>query len=104
MSGMTTLTTMHRFIVLSPLGMLAISALIAPRLQLYTDLVCKHLDGGHWDPKNGATEPDTWSQGLPRTVPCAADPVVQAKVAELLTGSSLWLLTSSLSCVLRSPL
>jgi hypothetical protein len=88
MSGITTLTTMDRFIVLSPVGVLAISALIAPRLQLYTDLVCKHLYAGQWDPGNGFTEPGTWSQGSTRTVPCAADPVVQANVAKLLTGSS----------------
>jgi hypothetical protein len=104
MSGITTLTTMVRFIVLSPLGMLAVSALIAPRLQLYTDLVCNHLNAGQWDPENGGTEPDTWSLGSTATVPCAADPVVQAKVAELLTGSSPlcsapWLFVT----VLRSP-
>ncbi|KAI0291157.1 major facilitator superfamily domain-containing protein [Russula brevipes] len=56
------------FIVLSPLSMLAVSALIAPRLQLYTYLMCNELDTGSIRP-----------------VPCVADPVVQANVAKLLT-------------------
>jgi hypothetical protein len=77
---------MDRFIVSSPLSMLAFSALVAPRLQLYTDLVCKDLDAGQWDPENRGMEPGTWSVGSTRPVPCAADPLVQAKVAKLLTS------------------
>ncbi|KAI0248117.1 major facilitator superfamily domain-containing protein [Lactifluus subvellereus] len=84
-SGMTAFMIMDRFIVLSPLSMLAFSALVAPRLQLYTNLVCKDLDAGQWDPKNGGAEPDTWSVVSTRPVPCAADPLVQAEVAKLLT-------------------
>jgi hypothetical protein len=75
-----------RFIVLSPLSVLAVSALIAPRLQLFTYLICKDLDAGQWDPKNGGTIPDMRSVGSIRPISCAADPVVQANVAKFLTG------------------
>jgi hypothetical protein len=67
-----------RLIVLSPLGMLAGSALVAPRLQLYTYLMCRELD----DPTYGRIQ----SVGSTRTIPCAADPVVQANVAKFLTS------------------
>ncbi|KAI0260813.1 major facilitator superfamily domain-containing protein [Gloeopeniophorella convolvens] len=73
------------FIVLSPFSMLAVSALIAPRLQLFTDIVCRGLDAGHWDPAGDGAGDEFWATGGPRPVPCAADPVVQANVAKLLT-------------------
>ena len=50
--------------------MLASSALIAPRLQLYTYLMCKGLD----DP----------THIYMASTRCAADPVVQANVAKFL--------------------
>jgi hypothetical protein len=55
--------------------MLAGSALVAPRLQLYTYLMCKDLD----DTAYGR-------MGSTRTIPCAADPVVQVNVAKFLTS------------------
>jgi len=58
--------------------MLAGSALIAPRLQLFTYLMCKELDA----PTYGRIH----SVGPTRTIPCAADPVVQASVAKFLTS------------------
>jgi MFS family permease len=61
---------------LCPLSAIAISALIAPRLQLFTNLVCKELDGRQWDPAGA---------DVGRPIPCAADPVVQANVTKLLT-------------------
>ena len=64
--------------------MIAVSALIAPRLQLYTNLVCKELDGRQWDPAGAAD--------VARPVPCAADPVVQANVTKLLTRACYWVL------------
>ena len=74
-----------RFLVLSPLSMLAGVALVAPRLQLYTHLICKDLR--QWDPINGGAA-DMRFMGSTR-IPCAADPVVQAKVAMFLTSLSL---------------
>ena len=56
--------------------MLAGSALVAPRLQLYTYLMCKELD----DPTYGRIFQSVGS------IPCAADPVVQANVAKFLTS------------------
>lgn len=50
--------------------MLAGSALIAPRLQLYTHLMCKDLD----DP----------THTYKASTRCAADPVVQANVAKFI--------------------
>jgi hypothetical protein len=70
------------FIVLSPLSMLAASALIAPRLQLYTCLMCNDLYAGQWVPTNGSINSDMRALG---PIPCAADPVVQANVAKFLT-------------------
>ncbi len=61
--------------------MLAVSALVAPRLQLYTSLICKDLDAG-WDPSDGGIR----SMGSTRPIPCAADPVVQTNVAKFLTS------------------
>lgn len=60
--------------------MLAGSALVAPRLQLYTYLMCKDLG----DPTYGRIR----SVGSTSThsIPCAADPVVQANVAKFLTS------------------
>ncbi|KAH9972213.1 major facilitator superfamily domain-containing protein [Russula compacta] len=72
-------------LVLSPLSTLAASALIAPRLQLYTYLMCKDLNTGPWNPENRPTTPDTSSAGSTPLEICAADPVVQANVAKLLT-------------------
>lgn len=66
--------------------MLVLSALIAPRLQLYTHLMCKELDGEPWSRENGGVKPYAWSVSSTRPVPCAADPVVQANVAKLLTS------------------
>ncbi|KAI9442746.1 MFS general substrate transporter [Lactarius indigo] len=69
------------FVVLCPFGAIAVSALIAPRLQLFTNLVCKELDSRQWDPagrKVGFVD-------TTRPVPCAADPVVQMNVTKLLT-------------------
>lgn len=59
--------------------MLAGSALIAPRLQLYTYLMCKGLD----DPTYGPIPSMGYST---RSMPCAADPAVQADVAKFLTS------------------
>jgi hypothetical protein len=75
-----------RFFVLCPLSAIAISALIAPRLQLFTNLVCKELDGRQWDPAGA---------DVGRSVPCAADPVVQANVTKLLTSACYWVLLLS---------
>jgi hypothetical protein len=61
--------------------MLAGSALVAPRLQLYMYLMCKDLDARR-DPTNGGIQ----SVGSTRPTPCAADPVVQANVAMFLTS------------------
>jgi hypothetical protein len=83
MSDLTILIS-DRFLVLSPLSVLAAAALVAPRLQLFTYLMCKDLDTGQWDPKNGGTGPDTLSMGPTRPISCAADPVVQANVAMFL--------------------
>lgn len=73
--------------------MLAFSALIAPRLELYTHLVCRELDADSWSPENGDLKSDMWSVSSSRPVPCSVDPVVQARVAKLLasqcTGSCL---------------
>ena len=75
-----------RFLVLSPLGMLAGAALLAPRLQLLTYLMCKEIDAGQWDPKNGGSNLDMRTMGPTRPIPCAADPAVQANVAMFLTS------------------
>ncbi|KAI9453161.1 MFS general substrate transporter [Lactarius psammicola] len=69
------------FVVLCPLSAIAVSALIAPRLQLFTNLVCKELDGRQWDPAGAGSGRVVTT----RPVPCAADPVVQANVTKLLT-------------------
>ena len=71
-----------RFFVLCPLSAIALSATIAPRLQLLTNLVCKELDGRQWDPAAADPGLDTT-----RPVPCAADPAVQANVTKLLTSA-----------------
>jgi hypothetical protein len=68
------------------LGVLAGAALVAPRLQLFTYLMCKDLDAGQWDPENRGTNPDMQYMGPTRPISCAADPVVQAKVAIFLTS------------------
>lgn len=73
--------------VVCPLSALAVSALIAPRLQLYTNLVCKELDGRQWDPASASIPRNVGFVGTARPVPCAADPVVQANVTKLLAGA-----------------
>ncbi|KAH8985716.1 MFS general substrate transporter [Lactarius akahatsu] len=73
------------FVVLCPLTAVAMSALIAPRLQLFTDLVCKELDDRQWDPAGTGAGRDVGFVGTSRPVPCAADPVVQMNVTKLLT-------------------
>jgi hypothetical protein len=83
--------------------MLAASALVAPRLQLYTHLVCKELDADPWIPENGDIKPGIWSVGSTRPVPCAADPVVQANVAKLLTSLCRPYFLTLLNYVLRNP-
>jgi len=84
---LTILTGYGRFTALGPLSMLAGAALIAPRLQLFTYLMCKDLDhAGPWDPSNPDTRPDVPSVAFTRPMPCATDPVVQANVAKLLTS------------------
>jgi hypothetical protein len=60
--------------------MLAVSALVAARLQLYTYLMCKELDSEPWNPENGGVMSST------RPIACAADPVVQARVAGLIAS------------------
>jgi hypothetical protein len=69
--------------------MLAGSALIAPRLQLYTYLMCKDLD----DTTYGRIQ----SVDLARTIPCAADPVVQVNVAKFLTSQCVIQITNPTS-------
>lgn len=66
---------------------MAFSALIAPRLQLFTDLVCKELDGRQWDPASAGAGRGVGFVGGARPVPCAADPVVQVGVTKLLTSA-----------------
>lgn len=83
MSDLTILIIIDRYIVLSPLSMLAVSALIAPRLQLYTCLMCNDLYEGQRVLTNGGANLDMRSLG---SIPCAADPVVQANVAKFLTS------------------
>ncbi|KAH9037056.1 MFS general substrate transporter [Lactarius pseudohatsudake] len=73
------------FFILCPLSAIAMSALIAPRLQLFTDLVCKELDGRQWDPAGAGAGREVGFVGTTRPVPCAADPVVQMNVTKLLT-------------------
>ncbi|KAH9060380.1 MFS general substrate transporter [Lactarius deliciosus] len=73
------------FVVLCPLSAIAMSALIAPRLQLFTDLVCKELDGRQWDLAGAGARREVGFVGTTRPVPCAADPVVQMNVTKLLT-------------------
>jgi hypothetical protein len=80
------LSLTDRFLVLGPLSTLASTALVAPRLQLYTHLMCKEVNVGQWDLTNGGAT-DTRSMGS-MPIPCAADPVVQAKVAMFLTSLS----------------
>lgn len=75
-----------RILVLGPLSTLAGAALVAPRLQLLTHLICKDLKAGEWGPTNGGAA-DMRSMGS-TPIPCAADPVVQAKVAMFLTSLS----------------
>lgn len=74
-----------------PLTTIATSACMAPRIEVYTLLVCSHH------------RPDVYREMFPRTVaniisslvaggsgnksPCAADPTVQAEVAKLNTGA-----------------
>ena len=70
--------------IVSPLAAIAVSALIAPRIQLFTNLVCKELDSRQWDP---ATSLHVGFVGTTRPVPCKEGPAVQAKVAELLAGT-----------------
>ncbi|KAH9963743.1 major facilitator superfamily domain-containing protein [Russula dissimulans] len=87
-------------IVLGPLSMLAGAALIAPRLQLFTYLMCNDLDhAGPWDSdtSNPDTRPDLLSVVFTRPIPCATDPVVQANVAKLLTITAL--VQGILSCL-----
>ena len=67
--------------------MLAGSALVAPRLQLYTYLMCKELDGSTYGPIQ--------SVGSTRTISCAADPVVQANVAKFLTSQCVIQITNT---------
>ena len=78
---------MDRFMIVCPLSAIAISALIAPRLQLFTNLVCKELDSRQWDPAGATTPHRVGFVSTTRPVPCAADPVVQANVTKLLTGA-----------------
>ena len=73
--------------IVCPLSAIAISALIAPRLQLFTNLVCKELDSRQWDPAGATTPHRVGFVSTTRPVPCAADPVVQANVTKLLTGA-----------------
>jgi hypothetical protein len=73
------------FLVVCPLSAIAFSALIAPRLQLFTNLVCKELDGRQWDPAGAGAGRNAGFVGTIRPVPCAADPAVQANVTKLLT-------------------
>ncbi|KAH9062341.1 MFS general substrate transporter [Lactarius vividus] len=75
------------FVVLCPLSAIAVSALIAPRLQLFTDLVCKELDDRQWDLAGAGAGAGrkVGFVGTTRPVPCAADPVVQMNVTKLLT-------------------
>jgi hypothetical protein len=84
-----------RFVVICFLSAIAVSALIAPRLQLFTNLVCKELDGRQWDPAGEIAG----FVGATRPVPCAADPLVQANVAKLLTSACSWAPVRSTSCV-----
>jgi hypothetical protein len=79
--------------------MLAASALIAPRLQLYTCLMCNDLYAGQWVPTNGSINSDMRALG---PIPCAADPVVQANVAKFLT--SLCHPHASYPCLTKSAL
>lgn len=73
------------FFVLCPLSAMAASSLIAPRLQLYTNLVCKELYNRQWDPVGGDAGHNIGFVGTTHPVPCAADPAVQANVTKLLT-------------------
>jgi hypothetical protein len=111
---------MDRLLVLCPLSAMAFSALIAPRLELLTNLVCKELDGRQWDPAISDAGHQVGFVGTTRPVPCAADPAVQAKVTasvrqylshidsawypELLDGCLLGIgtiLSLSIHCVVR---
>jgi hypothetical protein len=82
-----------RILLLGPLSTLAGAALVAPRLQLLTHLICKDLN-----PTNGGAAGMRSIGSTP--IPCAADPVVQAKVAMFLTSLSISMLQTY---VLRDP-
>ena len=69
------------------LSAIAVSATIAPRLQLFTNLVCKELDDHQWDPAGADTARHVGFVSTIRPVPCAADPAVQANVTKLLTSA-----------------
>ncbi len=73
-----------RFFILCPLSAFAVSAIIAPRLQLFTNLVCNEIDSRQWE--RAGRDAVLVGMGTARLVPCAADPVVQANVTKLLTG------------------
>ena len=76
-----------RFFVICSLSAIAGSALIAPRLQLFTNLVCKELDGHQWDPAGADAGGHVGFVSTTRPVPCAADPAVQANVTKILTSA-----------------
>ena len=94
------LSLTDRLLVLGPLSTLASTALVAPRLQLYTRLMCKELDVGRRDLTNGGA---TGMRSMGSTpIPCAADPVVQANVAMFLT-SLCHSMHRTETCLLRNP-
>ena len=73
--------------VVVPLTSIAVSALIAPRLQLLTNLECKGLDSRQWGPAGANSPRHAGFVNTTRLVPCATDPAVQANVTKLLTGA-----------------
>ena len=61
--------------------MIAFTVTMAPKLEIFTELVCK---AQHGIPRDSESEVDAFSPGTD----CAKDPRVQATVAVLMTSGS----------------
>ena len=72
---------MGRFLAIIPFSMIAFTVTMAPKLEIFTELVCK---AQHGIPRDSESEVDAFSPGTD----CAKDPRVQATVAVLMTSES----------------
>lgn len=71
-----------RFLTIIPFSMIAFTVTMAPKLEIFTELVCA---AQHNIPRDSENEEDAFSPGTS----CAKDPRVQATVAVLMTSELL---------------